>query len=150
MAPAPSVTHQSISLKLTSKFLAALQSGVDGFLFAAPLDVVLSPHDVVQPDLLFIAAERAHIITAANVQGAPDLAVEILSPSTAQRDWNQKRELYARHGVKEMWIVDPDAKFVWQALLDGGRFSVGAVHAEGDTLVSPTLGGFAVNLSEVF
>ena len=148
MAPAPYLAHQGIIVRLT-KLLPSEESGL-GFLFVAPADVVLSPHDVVQPDLLFVAAERADIITAANVQGAPDLVVEILSPSTAQRDWTQKRELYARHGVKEMWLIDPDAKIVWQAFLNEGELAVVNVYIEGETLISPTLGGFTINLSEVF
>ena len=149
MAPAPYLAHQSVSFSLSIALGPVAQSGLGRF-YAAPADVVLSPHDVVQPDLLFIAAERADIITAANVQGAPDLVVEILSPSTAQRDWTQKRELYARHGVKEMWLIDPDAKIVWQAFLNEGELAVVNVRTEGETLVSPTLGGFTVNLSEVF
>ena len=149
MVPSPGEVHQSISFNLSIALGPVAQSGLGRF-YAAPFDVVLSPHDVVQPDLLFVAAERADIITAANVQGAPDLVVEILSPSTAQRDWNQKRELYARHGVREIWIVDPEPMTVWQAFWEDGRFSTGAIHSEGGILISPTLGGFAVNLSEVF
>ena len=77
-----------------------------------PFDVVLSDTDVVQPDLLFVSNERANIITDENIQGAPDLVVEILSPSTAERDQTFKRSLYAKHGVKEYWLVDTDAKTV--------------------------------------
>ena len=66
------------------------------------MDVVLSDTDTVEPDLLFISKERMGIITRLNVQGAPDLVVEIHSPSTAQRDLTAKRELYARHGVKRV------------------------------------------------
>ena len=149
MAPAPYLAHQSVSFNLSSALGPVAQSGLGRF-YAAPADVVLSAHDVVQPDLLFIAAERADIITEANVQGAPDLVVEILSQSTAQRDWTQKRELYARHGVKEMWLIDPDAKIVWQAFLNEGELAVVNVRTEGETLTSPTLGGFTINLSEVF
>ena len=82
--------------------------------------------DVVQPDLLYISNERAHIITDENVQGAPDLVVKILSSSTAERDQTFKRSLYAKHGVKEYWLVDTDAKTVTVLLrnpqgLCGGR-----------------------------
>ena len=79
-----------------------------GTVFPAPCDVVLSNTDVVQPDLLFVSREREHILAGGdNVQGAPDLVVEILSPSTAARDRTLKRSLYARHGVREFWLVDP-------------------------------------------
>ena len=80
-----------------------------GRLFIAPLDVVLSATNVVQPDLVFISNARMHIITDANIQGAPDLVVEVLSPSTAARDWRTKHDLYAEHGVQEYWIVDPES-----------------------------------------
>ena len=73
--------------------------------------------DVVQPDLLFVSNERAHVVTAANVQGAPDLVVEILSPSSAERDRSVKRALHAEHGVSEYWIVDTAARAVTVLLL---------------------------------
>ena len=79
--------------------------------------MVLSDNNVVQPDILFISREREHIITHANVQGAPDLVVEIRSPSTAERDLTVKRRLYAEHGVSEYWLVDPDAMTVTVLLL---------------------------------
>ena len=72
-----------------------------------PFDIVFSDTEVVQPDIMFISREREHIRTGANVQGAPDLVVEILSPSSVGRDWSYKRELYAKYGVKEYWIADP-------------------------------------------
>ena len=60
-----------------------------------------------QPDIIFVSKENAGIITDANIQGAPDLVVEIISPSSTGRDWVVKRDLYARHGVKEYWLIDP-------------------------------------------
>ena len=83
-----------------------------GLFWSAPLDVVLSDYDVAQPDILFVSNERASIITEANIQGAPDVVVEVLSPSTAGYDRGYKRVLYGRHGVRECWIVDPDAETV--------------------------------------
>ncbi len=81
-----------------------------GEVFHAPCDVVLSNADVVQPDLLFVSHKRAHLLLGgANVLGAPDLVVEILSTATAGRDQTLKRALYAKHGVQEYWLVDPDA-----------------------------------------
>ena len=120
-----------------------------GRVFSAPTDVVLSDTNVVQPDLLFVSNERSHIITEQNIQGAPDLVVEILSPSTANRDWTTKRELYAAHGVKELWIVDPDARIVWVMLLRDGDFRHMRVYGEGQTVSSTTLQGFTVEIDEI-
>ena len=86
------------------------------------MDVVLSEHDTVEPDLLFISNERMGSSPVSNIQGAPDLVVEIHSPSTAQRDLTAKRELYARHGVKEYWPINPVARTVTVLLLRDGDF----------------------------
>ena len=92
---------------------------------------------------------NSHIITEQNIQGAPDLVVEILSPSTANRDWTTKRELYARHGVKELWVVDPDAKIAWVMLLRDGDFRHMRVYGEGQSFTSTTLEGFTVDMDEI-
>ena len=121
-----------------------------GRVYQAPFDVVLSDTDVVQPDLLFVSNARAHVVTAANVQGAPDLVVEILSPSSAARDRSVKRALYARHGVKEFWLVDTAARDATVLLLRDGDFETAGTYAEGDTLMSPTLRGFALPVADMF
>ena len=105
---------------------------------------------MVQPDLLFVSREREHIITRPNIQGAPDLAVEIGSPSTDERDRTVRRKLYAEHGVKEYWLVDPDAMTV-TVLLHGERdFEEAGVYRKGETLTSPILQGFSVDLDYIF
>ena len=113
--------------------------------------MVLSDTDVVQPDLLFVSTERAHLLLGgANVLGAPDLVVEILSPSTAGRDRTLKRALYAKHGVQEYWLVDPDARTVTVLRLDANAFEVESIYGEGQTLTSPMLAGFTADLNEIF
>jgi Uma2 family endonuclease len=150
VTPAPGTAHQRALRKLTILLgLSVERSGV-GEVFVAPFDVVLSDTDVVQPDLLFVSNEREHVITEANVQGAPDLVVEILSPSTAERDLTFKRSLYAKHGVKEFWLVDTDAKTVTVLLRDPQGFGTIGVCGEGQTLDSPTLTGFTINPAEIF
>ncbi len=141
--------HQRVSKRLMWQMLPVEERGL-GQVYNAPFDVVLSDTEVVQPDLLFVSQERAHIITRANIQGAPDLVVEILSPSTANRDWTYKRELYASHGVKELWLVAPDAKIVWIMLLRGDNFELTGIYREGQTFSSPTLEGFTINLDDTF
>ena len=111
---------------------------------------MLSEYDVVQPDLLFVLRENGRIITEANVQGAPDLVVEILSPSTSRRDWNEKRDLYAKHGVGELWIADPDERVVWVMTLRDGMYGEAAMYGDTQTFSSPTLAGATIDLRKVF
>ena len=113
MPPSPTIAHQRVSRRLERRLDTFVEERGLGEVFYAPCDVVLSDVNVVQPDLLFVSTEQAHIITRENIRGAPDLVVEILSPSTASRDWRDKLDLYAEHGVKEYWVVDPDAQRVW-------------------------------------
>ena len=121
-----------------------------GNVLLAPTDVVLSDTDVVQPDILFVSQARRHIRTRENIQGAPDLVVEILSPTTAERDRTVKSDLYAQHGVQEYWIVDPDARTITVFLLNGGAFEEVDTYSERETLTSPILAGFSIALDEIF
>ena len=121
-----------------------------GRVYHAPFDVVLSNVDVVQPDLLFVSNERGHIITPANIQGAPDLVVEILSPSTAERDRTFKRTLYAKYGVNEYWMVDTTAKDITVLLLGERGYEIVDTYGEGETLTSPTLESFTLNIGDLF
>ena len=121
-----------------------------GEVFIAPTDVILSQTDVVQPDILFVSKERSYIITDDNIRGAPDLAVEVLSPSTAQRDRTLKRTLYALHGVPEYWQADSDAKNVAVLTLVNGEYKVAGIYGEGQTLVSPLLPGFTLEIDKIF
>ena len=150
MSLSPKEIHQYISGNLYFVLGAFVRDRSLGRVYFSPFDVVLSDMDVVQPDLLFVSTERAAIITADNIQGAPDLVVEILSPATAERDRTIKLDLYSQHGVKEYWIVDPDAKTVMVLLRGESRFEVSGIYGEGQTLRSPTLAGFSVALEEVF
>ena len=150
MAPAPREIHQSILGRLHFEILAFLDEHNLGYIYLSPFDVVLSDENVVQPDLLFVSNERAHIITPDNIQGAPDLVVEILSPATAERDRTVKFELYAEHGVQEYWIVDPDARTITVFLLNGGAFEEVDTYSEGETLTSPKLAGFTFKLEGKF
>ena len=150
MPPAPLTGHQMISMALASRLYLYVDEKGLGTVVAAPTDVVLSDTDVVQPDVLFVSSQRSHILTRENIQGAPDLVVEILSPATAERDRTVKLDLYAQHGVIEYWIVDPDAKTVSVLLRGEGGFGVVGIYDEGETLRSPTLAGFNVALDEVF
>ena len=150
MTPAPGEPHQRVSMWLGWKLIQFVAENRLGEVYHAPFDVVLSDFDVVQPDLIFVSHARAHIITPANLQGAPDLVVEILSPSTAERDKTFKYALYAEHGVGEYWMVDTDAKTITVLLLGERGFAVAGIYGEGQTLESPTLGGFALAIDDIF
>ena len=146
----PGELHQSVSAQLGWRLVQFASENNSGQVYHAPFDVVLSDTDVVQPDLLYVSNERTHIITPENIQGAPDLVVEILSPSTATRDRTFKRTLYARHGVKEYWMVDTSAKDITVLLLGDRGFEVMDVYGESEALTSPTLRGFRFNLDDIF
>ena len=150
MVPSPTWPHQRTELKLGSRLGGFVERNELGETATAPLDVILSDTDVVQPDLLFVSHERTHIITHNNIQGAPDLVVEILSPSTAQRDLTFKRRLYAKHGVKEYWQVNIDDRQVTVLSLGGNDYVVTAIYGSGETLTSPILPGFTLAIDEIF
>jgi Uma2 family endonuclease len=150
--PAPSFDHQGISSNLHVPLTLFVREHRLGFVRYAPLDVILSPHDVVQPDLLFISNERAQIVTKTNVQGAPDLVIEILSQSTYKKDETLKRDLYERSGVREYWIVDAQRQAVKVFRRSGVRFLAPQKlsAAVGDVLTTPLLPGWALPVEEIF
>ena len=150
MAAAPNMAHQNTQSNLVGEFYVFVRDRDLGWIYFSPTDVYLTDTDVVQPDILFISKGRSYIRTGKNIHGAPDLVVEILSPSTSANDWGYKKDLYERHGVKEFWLVDPYAKQVIVMLLEDGRYEIVGVYREDDTLRSPTLEGFELDLSRVF
>ncbi len=150
MAAAPNEAHQRVQAELGFRLMTFVKAKSLGRIYFAPTDVALSGIDVAQPDLLFVSSERRHIITPANIQGAPDLVVEILSPATAERDKGYKRALYAQHGVKEYWLVGTEPGTITVLILGDSGFEVVDTYGEGDTLTSPTLEGFSVQVDEIF
>ena len=146
----PSDYHQDVSMDITFPLRVFAKDNGLGLVYIAPLDVVLTDNDTVQPDILLVSTERLHIITGGKVQGAPDLVVEILSPSTAGYDLGYKMDLYARHGVREYWIGDCEAETIRVLLLVNGAFVTAGVYGRGDTLTSPTLPGFSLDIGDVF
>jgi Uma2 family endonuclease len=106
VTPSPGTRHQIILGSLLYFLESYIRTHELGTLLTAPLDVVLAPTSVVQPDLLFIRKDREHVVTEPNIQGPPDLVVEILSPSTAALDKGGKMALYAKYAVPHYWILD--------------------------------------------
>ena len=151
MVPAPNLKHQHVLGNLHYHLRQFITEHGTGRLFLAPCDVFLSDSNVVQPDLLFVSREREHLLSdGEKVRGAPDLVVEILSPSTADKDRGSKRELYGRHGVAEYWLVDPIAETVSIHRQRGGVLSSADTFSRGQTLRSPLLAGLELRLNDVF
>ena len=150
MVPAPNMKHQQVLVTLTWKLRSFTEEHGLGKVYVAPCDVVLSDTDVVQPDLLFISRAREHILTDDNVRGAPDLVIEILSPSTADRDLGYKYDLYGRHGVLEYWIVDPRAETIAVHRQRNGRLEAAETLSRGDTLRTGLLDGLELRLDDIF
>ena len=150
LAPAPNINHQRILSRLWRALEDFVAANRVGEAFLAPCDVILSDHDVAQPDILFVSNARSEIVTEPNIQGAPDLVVEILSPGTATYDRGYKQALYSVHGVKEYWLVDPEAETV-EVLVEGAQaLLLHATHGRGESLTSPLLPGLAIDLEQVF
>ena len=150
LSPSARTAHQRASRKISYLLITFVEQNELGEVFIAAYDVVLDDFNVVQPDILFVSSERASIITDLNIQGAPDLVIEILSPSTARRDRTQKRDLYARRGVPEYWLADADAQSVLVLTLQDGEYRVAGIYAKGQTLTSPLLQGFTLNIDDIF
>jgi len=151
MVPAPNLRHQRVQMALSTQLNVFIEERGLGKLFSAPCDVVLSDTDVVQPDLLFVSREREHLLSGGeNVQGAPDLVVEILSPATADRDRGRKRDLYGGHGVTEYWLVDPIAETVSVHRQRAGMLTATHTFGREQTLRSPLLAGLELHLDDIF
>lgn len=152
VSPSPRVRHQDLSLRLSLALGNYLAARPIGRVLVAPMDVVLSPEDVVQPDLLFVRAERRAIITDKNIQGAPDLAIEIVSEGLRERDEILKRKRYEHFAVGEYWVVDPALGVVKVYRMENGRYHRAAeLSAEaGDALTSPLLPEFRLELAGLF
>jgi Uma2 family endonuclease len=148
----PSIPHQDLVVELTFRLAGFVKAHRLGKLLVAPTDVLLSVHDIVQPDLLFVSKERAEIVGLENLKGAPDLVVEILSKGTRRLDERIKLEAYERCGVREYWLFDRFRKGVqvWERAVEGFRQRPFLSSAAGDVLTSPLLPGLEFPLAEIF
>lgn len=149
VSPAPNRKHQRSSWNLASFIAPYLRENPLGEAYTAPFDVVLTPHDVVQPDLILVSNERLSILGDKNVQGSPDLVVEILSERTRKKDESLKLRLYERAGAQEYWMLDPDRRTARVYRLAGGHFVLALDLAAGDVLETPLLPGLRIPLAEV-
>ena len=150
-AAAPTTSHQRVVGGLLNLY-SHVTDHERGEVFIAPCDVLLSDTDIVQPDVLFVAAERARIVKERGIEGAPDLIAEVISEGNRRHDEVRKRKLYARHGVAEYWVVDPalETVKVYRHPEDGYE-RVAECTAEGeDTLTTPLLSDWQLSLADLF
>ena len=120
--PAPGTQHQSVSKHLQYQLYTKVELAGLGLFFSAPVDVQLTDNDIVQPDLVIVLNKKVKKITPTKIKVAPDLLVEILSPSTAGYDNSVKKQLYERSGVSEYWVVDPYDQTIDQWVLVDNKY----------------------------
>jgi Uma2 family endonuclease len=147
--PSPSYSHQACVGTLYLLLCNHAFPGGLGQVVLAPFDVFLADDTVLQPDLLYVSQARAHLIKESGLFGAPDLAVEVLSPSTQEIDRGRKRDLYLQHGCQELWLVDLEAQTVTWHVNDGMKWRVKMLGNEA-TLISQVLPDLQIPLADFF
>ncbi|HVR07807.1 MAG TPA: Uma2 family endonuclease [Thermoanaerobaculia bacterium] len=154
VSPAPALKHQDIVVSLTRILSTFVRSHRLGKVLVGPVDVLFTQRDVVEPDVVYVSGAKADRLRERYVAGAPDLVIEVLSPSNRMIDRTKKYRLYEAHGVPEYWIVDPAAETleVYRATNLGGPLALSGELslAAGDVLETPLLPGLRIPLSEVF
>ncbi|GBD97708.1 hypothetical protein BMS3Abin06_02609 [bacterium BMS3Abin06] len=150
MTPSPVPRHQRISRKIEFVLEKFVTENDLGEVFYAPCDVYLDDENVVQPDIMFISKERLNIIGEKNIQGAPELVIEIISESTAYRDFVQKKKLYAISRVKEYWIVIPEEESIEVYVLKDNIYTLYKAYGKEETLESLSLRDLKIGLKSIF
>jgi Uma2 family endonuclease len=150
VTPAPTTFHQAVKGRLKHLLDDLVEAAGLGIVLDAPTDVLLSKHDILQPDILVVLSENQRVLTEKYIDGAPDLVVEVLSPSTRRRDRVLKAKRYAEFGVRELWLVDPDARTI--EVLTGGPkgFERRGTYAEADTFRSVLLASVEFAVKPIF
>jgi len=150
MSPSPNRWHQTVLINLAVHLRNHVKQNRLGAALIAPLDVFFSEHEFVQPDFLFVANEHANRLTDNGVSGPPDLVVEIVSPGSVRADRVTKRNLYAKYGVREYWIVSPTERTVEVLALKGNDYGLAGLYEEAETVLSPMLPGLAIKVEQLF
>jgi Uma2 family endonuclease len=148
MSPAPNPAHQDIVLNFAQRLKGFVTKGRLGKVYVSPVDVVLTQRRVVQPDVLFIAQDRLKIVKDF-VDGVPDLAMEVISEGSWQRDRIQKKALYEQFGLREYWIVDPDSRTIEVFALVKGVYQLHSRAVGAQAAKSKLLAGFSVSLNDL-
>jgi Uma2 family endonuclease len=144
----PTVLHQVLVTELAFSIRQTCHR--EGIIVVAPMDVHLDENNIVQPDVIFISNETAHIVKNRKIYGAPDLVAEVLSPSTSANDKSRKKMQYERFGVKEYWIVDPHHHTIDQFVLVQEKLHLHATYVLGDILLSNQFPCISIDLALLF
>lgn len=147
---APNPKHQLASGELFAQLHAFIRKKKLGTIMTAPLDVFMGEYNALQPDLLFVAKAREEIITSNGVEGAPDLIVEILSPSTMKHDRGSKMKIYRQHQVREYWIVDPKNQSIEVYQLKNNEYDLASFAVEEGEITSEVLPGLSLAVTSIF
>ena len=144
VTPAPSPLHQRISKRLQRLLEAYFEEPGRGEVFNAPIDVILTPHDVVQPDLVVVTDPA--LVSTRGIEGAPTLVIEVLSPTTTAYDRTTKAQRYAAHGIPHYWIVDPETKTIECFRHHEATYQLVGAFGPDDTLTHPDRPGLRLGL----
>lgn len=150
MSPSPSRLHQAVLLKLALRLTHFVDQHDLGEVYIAPFDVKLSDTETYQPDLLFLSKERLSILTEQQVEGAPDLVVEVLSPATGYYDLTKKKRVYETSGVREYWIIDPMEQQIEVFVNQTGDYRTHSRARRQGRAKSQLLEGFEIEAEELF
>lgn len=148
VSAAPNLFHQRVSSNMTVALDPYVRNRKLGIVLYAPTEIRLATDTAVEPDIIFVSRERMHLLKTRNIEGAPDLVVEILSPSNRRVDLERKKAVYERLGVAEYWIVDPEAHAVSIFALVEGRYV--PVSVKDEVARSHVISGFAIALADLF
>lgn len=149
--PPPTVEHQNSLLSLAMRMRQHAEANELGLVLTAPIGVRLAGQEVpVEPDILFVTKHRNYIVGKQYIEGAPDLIVEVLSPSNWAYDRKTKQEIYRKAGVEEYWLVDYRLRIIDVLLLEGEEYVQQGRYGIGDEVVSTVLAGFKVAVADVF
>lgn len=148
--PPPSTLHQLLVTKLIVRLGNLIESNAQGILYASPIEVILPDATAVQPDLVFVWAERRSIIKKNRIEGPPDLVVEILSPSSIRYDRVTKFEAYETSGIREYWILNPKTQSLEIYNLEEGLYNLHNEYNLDEPVHSPLLGDLAFTIGSLF
>lgn len=149
MSPSPELFHQRWARNIFVAVQRHIEAHKLGEVFFAPVDVVLDETNVVQPDIIFVSTASAGILDRRGVMGAPDLVVEIISPTSLRRDRYDKRELYARFGVKEFWLADVANQSIEVLCLEEGGYRLLCCATTVGKVRSIVLPGFELDVASL-
>jgi Uma2 family endonuclease len=150
LSPSPESKHQRIRRKLGVAVANFADEHYLDEVYFAPMDVYFNDEETYQPDIFFVPWNREKIVEKGRINGAPDLVVEVLSPSTARDDLTTKFKTYERYGVREYWVIDPDDEGVGIYLGDKGRLTLHQQVQGQGLLKSKVLSGFTVEAEYLF